>query len=97
MGIVGLTPLLILAPLVVGTGAALGAAAGAAAGAQSSSLADFGISEEKRPAYEDRLKAGAVLVAARSDDEGELEKANTAMEQAGAKDIGLYRLTKKIS
>ena len=97
MGIVGLTPLLIIAPLVVGTGAAAGAAVGAVAGASGSSLADFGIPEEKQKAYEDRLTAGAVLVAVRTDDEGELEKANAALEQAGAKDVGLYRLTKKIS
>ena len=97
MGIVGLTPLLMIAPLIVGTGAAVGAAAGAAAGAQGSSLADFGIPDEKQPAYEDRLKAGSVLVAVRTDDEGELEKANAAMEEAGAKDVGLFRLTKKMS
>ena len=97
MGIVGLTPLLIIAPLVVGTGAAVGAAVGAAAGAQGSSLADFGVPDEKQKVYEDRLTTGAVLVAVRTDDEGELEKANTAMEQAGAKDMGLFRLTKKIS
>ncbi len=97
MGIVGLTPLLILAPLVVGTGAVVGAAAGAAAGAQGSSLADFGVPDEKQPAYEERIKTGGVLVAVRTDDEDELEKANSALEQAGAKDVGLYRLTKKIS
>ena len=67
------------------------------AGATGSSLADFGIPEEKRPAYEERLKAGAVLVAVRTDDEGELENANAALEQAGAKDVGLFRLTKKVS
>ncbi len=97
MGIVGLTPLLILAPLVVGTGAAVGAAAGAAAGATGSSLAEFGIPDERQSAYEERLKTGSVLVAVRTDDEGELEKANAALEQAGAKDVGLFRLTKKIS
>ena len=97
MGNVGLTPLLIIAPLIVGAGAAVGAAAGAAAGAtMGSSLADFGVPEEKRKAYEDRLTAGAVLVAVRTDDEAELEKANGAMEQAGAKEVGLYRLTKKM-
>ena len=79
MGIVGLTPLLMIAPLIVGTGAGIGAAVGATAGAQGSSLADFGIPNEKQPAYEERLKTGGVLLAVRSDDESELEKANTAL------------------
>ena len=96
MGIVGLTPLLTMAPLIVTGGAVAGAIAGAAAGATGSSLADFGVPEEKREAYEQRLTAGGVLVAVRTDDEAELEKANTTLEQAEAKDIGLFRLTKKI-
>lgn len=97
MGIVGLTPLLIVAPLVVTSGAVAGAAAGAAAGAQGSSLADFGVPEERREAFQKKLADGGVLVAIRTDDEAELEKANAALEQSDAKDVGLYRLTKKIA
>lgn len=97
MGIVGLTPLLMIAPLMVTGGAVAGAAAGAVVGAQGSGLADFGVPEDRREAYQKRLDDGGVLVAVRTDDEAELEKANAALEQSGAKDIGLYRLTKKIS
>lgn len=97
MGIVGLTPLLMIAPLVVTTGAVVGAAAGGAAGATGSSLADFGVPEERREAYEQALTAGGVLVAVRTDDEQELEKANAALEQGGAKEVGLFRLTKRLA
>ena len=97
MSIVGLTPLIMIAPLMVTGGALAGAVAGATAGATGSSLADFGVPEERRETYEKQLTAGGVLVAVRTDDEAELEKANTAMEQSGAKDIGLFRLTKKMA
>lgn len=97
MGIVGLTPLLIVAPLVVTGGAVAGATAGGLAGAQGNSLADFGVPEEQREAFQKKLTDGGVLVAVRSDDEEELEKANVALEQGGAKDIGLFRLTKRLA
>ena len=97
MGIVGLTPLLMIAPLMVTGGAVVGAAAGAVAGSTGSSLGDFGVPEDRREAYEKKLTDGGVLVAVRTDDEAELENANTTLEQAGATDIGLFRLTKKIT
>ncbi len=97
MSFVGLTPLIMIAPLMVTGGALAGAVAGATAGATGSSLADFGVPEERRETYEKQLTAGGVLVAVRTDDEAELEKANAALEQAGAKDIGLFRLTKKMA
>lgn len=97
MGIVGMTPLLMIAPLMITGGAVVGATAGAVAGSTGDSLADFGVPEEQREAFQKKLTDGGVLVAVRTDDESELEKANAALEGGGAKDIGLFRLTKRVA
>ena len=92
MSIVGLTPLLMNAPLVVATGAALGAGVSALA----SGLADFGIPSARMDYYQQRLAAGDFLIAVRSDDEKELERARSVFAESGAPDSELFRLTKKL-
>ena len=92
MAIVGLTPLLMIAPLVVATGAALGAGVGALA----SGLADFGVPQARRDYYQGRLLAGDFLVAVRSDNEAELERARSVFNASGEQDSELFRLTKKL-
>lgn len=92
MSIVGLTPLLMFAPIIVGVGAALGAAAGALA----SGLSDFGIPQTRMDDYQQRLIAGDLLVAVRSENEDELEQAASAFNAAGARQIETFRFTKKL-
>ena len=92
MSIVGLTPLLIIAPIIVGAGAALGAAAGALA----SGLSDFGIAQTRLDYYQQRLIAGDLLVAVRSENEDELDKASSAFSTAGAREIETFRFTRKL-
>ena len=94
MATVGLTPLLMIAPLVVGAGALVGAVTGGAAAA---GLSDYGIPERRMDYYQGKLSAGSFLVAVRTEDEGELERARTAFAQAGGADIDLFRLTKKLT
>lgn len=97
MSAVGLTPLLILAPVVVGVGALAGAALGAAATAAHSGLADYGIAPSRMRHYQEKMLRGGYLVAVRTEDEAELERARTAYEQAGIQEIELFRLTKKLT
>ena len=92
MSLVGLTPLLMIAPLIVGTGAAIGAATGALA----SGLSDYGIPQTQLDHYQQRLVAGDLLVAVRTEDEGKLERAQSVFSEAGGGDIALFRLTKKL-
>ena len=90
----GLTPLLMIAPLIVGAGALVGAVTGGAAAA---GLSDYGIPQNRLNAYQDNLSAGGFLVAVRSEDEGELERAKAVFAQAGGTNIDLFRLTKKLT
>ena len=97
VGVVGLTPLLILAPVVVGVGALAGAALGAAATAANSGLADYGIAPSRMEYYQQKMLTGAHLVAVRTEDEDELERARTVYEQAGGQEVELFRLTRKLT
>lgn len=94
MGIVGLTPLLMIAPVIVGAGALVGAVTGAAAAA---GLSDYGIPQSRLDYYQGKLSAGGFLVAVRSEDEGELTRAKGVFEQAGGTDVEVYRLTRKLT
>ena len=40
---------------------------------------------------------GAYLVAVRTEDEAELERAGNAFEQAGGREVEVFRLTKKLT
>ena len=93
MSIVGLTPLLIIAPAVITAGAAIGAAAGTAAAINA--LDDFGVPEAERKDYENTLRDGGALVAVRSEDESLLERARGIIEEGGGK-ARVIRLTKKL-
>lgn len=97
MGLVGLTPLLMIAPLIVATGAAVGAATTATAVATQSSLTDYGIAPSRMEYYQDKLTKGSYLIAVRTEDEEELGRAQTVFEQSGGQDIELFRLTKKLT
>ena len=97
VGTVGLTPLLMIAPVVVGVGAVAGATLGAAATAANSGLQSYGVAPSRMEHYEQRLTSGAYLVAVRSEDEAELERARTTLEQAGGRDVEVFRLTKKLT
>ena len=92
-----MTPLLMIAPLVVATGAAIGAATSATAVATHNGLSDYGIAPSRIDHYQDRLTTGGYLVAVRTEDEAELERAQGVFEQAGGQDIELFRLTKKLT
>ena len=94
MATVGLTPLLMIAPVVVGAGALVGAVAGGTAAA---GLSDYGIPQARMDYYQQKLSAGGFLVAVRTEDEVELDRAKTVFGQAGATDIDVYRLTKKLT
>ena len=93
MSIVGLTPLLMIAPLVVAGGAALGAATGAVG----SELADYGVPQSRRDYFQQQLIDGQLLVAVRTEDETALGRARSVFEQAGGQDIDVFRLTKKLA
>lgn len=97
MGTVGLTPLLILAPVVVGVGALAGAALGAVTTAANSGLADYGIAPSRMDFYQQKMLTGAYLVAVRTEDEEELERARTVYAQAGGQEVEVFRLTKKLT
>lgn len=93
MSVVGLTPLLIIAPAVVTAGAAIGAASGTAAAVDA--LDDYGVPEAERKDYENILREGGAVVAVHSEDEAEIERARIVIEQAGGH-ARVIRLTKKL-
>ena len=96
-GTLSATPLLMAAPLVVGAGAAIGAIASAASTAANSGLSGYGIAPSRMNHYEQKMLSGAHLVAVRTEDEAELERANRVFEQAGGQEVEIFRLTKKLT
>ena len=96
-GSVGFTPLLIVAPVVVGIGAAVGAAMGATATAANGGLAGYGIAPSRMGYYQQRMQQGAYLVAFRTEDEAVMDRAKTLFEQGGGQEIEIFRLTKKLT
>ena len=94
MATVGLTPLLMIAPVVVGAGALVGAVTGGAAAA---GLSDYGVPQAREDYYHGKLSAGGMLVAVRTEDEGELDRATAAFRQAGGTDVEVFRLTRKLT
>ena len=91
----GLQPLLVTAPFMAVAGAIVGALLGAGtAGAQ---LASFGIVKSRQDHYQPRIDAGGFLIAVRTEDEAALTRALRVFEQCHARDIELFRLTKKLT
>ena len=79
----GVGPVLALGPMLTVLGAmGIGAAAGGLIGA----LHNMGISHEEAPLYEEAVRRGAVMVAARVDDRLE-EEAVTVLKRHGARDV----------
>ena len=97
LGNVGLTPLLMIAPAVVGAGAVAGAAIGAAVTAANSELSAFGIAPSRMNYYQQRMLQGGFLVAVRTEDENELDRAKNVFKQTGGQDVETFRLTKKLT
>ena len=97
LGTVGMTPLLAVAPVVVGAGAVVGAMVGAAATAANSGLSTYGIAPSRMEHYQQKLLQGAYLVAVRTEDEAELDRAKRVFEQAGGREVEVFRLTKKLT
>ena len=64
----------------IGAGALVGAVTGGAAAA---GLSDYGIPQNRLNRYQDKLAAGGFVVAVRSEDEGELDRARTVFAQGG--------------
>ena len=96
-GTLSATPLLAAAPLVVGIGAAIGAVASNAATESKSGLSSYGIAPSRLHYYEQKMQGGAHLVAVRTEDEAELERARNVFEQAGGQEVEIFRLTKKLT
>ncbi len=93
MSIVGLTPLLMIAPIIV----AGGAAAGVIAGSVVTGLSTFGVSDARLDHYQKQLLAGNYLVAVRTEDEAQLGSAQKVFAESGGKDIESYRYTRKLT
>ena len=95
LAVPGLQPLVVTAPLVALAGAILGALFGA--GAAMAQLASLGIMKSRQDHYQQRIDAGGYLVAVRTEDEAALTRALRVFEESHAKDIELFRLTKKLT
>ena len=87
MSIVGLTPLLMIAPLMVAGGAAVGVVAGSLV----TGLSSFGIADKRLDYYQKQLLDGGYLVAVQTDDETELGNAQKVFTENDGRDIETYR------
>lgn len=79
LAIPGIGPLLAIGPIVAGIS---GAVAGGAVGGIAGALIGWGIPEREARAYEDRVKAGGVLVSVRCD--GQCDRAMELLQEHGA-------------
>lgn len=91
-----LGPILAAGPLVSALGitgaigsAAAGGVTGAAAGGIIGALTSWGIGREHAQHYEDRVRAGNILVAAHAEDDLDVRK---VLEDSGALDVHVYTL-----
>jgi hypothetical protein len=84
LAIPGVGPLIAAGPILAAlSGAAVGAAAGGIAGG----LIGLGIPEYEARQYEEKIKAGGVLIAVHSENADETKRAKKILEEGGAKDI----------
>jgi hypothetical protein len=95
LAVPGLQPLLVTAPLVSLAGAILGALFGA--GGLLAQLAGLGIMESRQDYYRQKIDEGGYLIAVQTEDEAALTRALRIFEEAHARDIELFRLTKKLT
>jgi tetrahydromethanopterin S-methyltransferase subunit B len=93
MAVVGLTPLLMIAPLVVAGGAAVGVLAGSVV----TGLSGFGVADARADHYQKALLAGGFLVAVQTEDERELATAQKVFSEQGGKDVETYRYTRRLT
>lgn len=93
MGIVGLTPLLMVAPILVAGGAAVGALAGTLV----TGLSGVGVPGERVGYYQQRLAEGGHLIAVSTDNETLISRAQRAFADAGARHVESYRYTRKVA
>ena len=66
-----------------------GAAVGAAVGGLAGGLVGMGIPEYEAKMYEDKLKAGKILISVHTDDSNERDRARDLLKADGAEDIGV--------
>ena len=93
MSIVGLTPLLMVAPLMIAGGAAVGVVAGSLV----TGLSSFGIADKRLDYYQKQLLDGGYLVAVQTDDEKQLASAQKVFAENGGRDIETYRYTRRLT
>ena len=93
MSIVGLTPLLMIAPVMVAGGAAVGALAGGLV----TGLASFGLADARLDHYQSQLLNGGYLVAVQTEDETQLGSAQKVFARNGASDMETYRYTRRVA
>jgi hypothetical protein len=94
LAVPGLGTLLAVGPLSallgLGAGAAAGAVVGGVAGGLVGALTSLGVEENQAHVYEDRLRAGDILVAAESSDEVDIEG---VFNDHGASEVNTYNVT----
>jgi hypothetical protein len=84
LAIPGLGPFIAAGPVLAAlSGAAVGAAVGGIAGA----LIGMGVPEYEAKQYEEKIKAGNILVSVHCDDSNQARRAKEIFENAGAQDI----------
>jgi uncharacterized membrane protein len=71
-----------------------GAAIGATVGGLSGALIGLGIAELEAKQYEDKLRAGNILLSVHTEDGDEIERAKEILEAANVDDISTSRETK---
>lgn len=86
LAIPGVGPLIAAGPLM---GALSGAAAGAAVGGLTGALVGMGIPEFEAKRYEEKIRAGNILLSVHADDDDDRTQAKDIMKRAGAKDIAV--------
>jgi uncharacterized membrane protein len=84
LAIPGVGPFIAAGPLM---GALSGTALGVAVGGITGSLVGLGITELEAKRYEEKLKAGNVLVAVHLESPGDTQRAKDLFQKAGAQDI----------
>ncbi|MBI4137254.1 DUF1269 domain-containing protein [Candidatus Roizmanbacteria bacterium] len=100
IAIPGLGALLVAGPIATALGltgavaaTASGAVSGAIAGGLVGALVNLGLPEEKARMYEERIKAGNIVLAVSADSEKERRIAENVLEAHGASEINYYTLT----
>jgi hypothetical protein len=86
LAIPGLGPFIAAGPLMA---ALSGAAAGAALGSLTGALIGMGIPELEAKIYDEKVRAGHILLAVHTDDSDERDRAKKVLQNAGATDISV--------